>query len=223
VHLGARVLVLDDAFQCLEVRPTVRLLLVSADTFAAPRLLPAGPWRERISAAARADFIVVTRKAAGPGAAAAVLARMRAEAPRARFAKLALVHSAFIPLWGGRAVPPPRGQPVIASAGIADPASLAVQLEQAGARVERLDWPDHHRYTVRDVDRIVRAGRRAAQVVVTEKDAVKLRTLWPRSERQPLVAVLDLCWEGGEDQLIAALHDLLAARRSPSQPSRQPT
>jgi len=39
------------------------------------------------------------------------------------------------------------------------------------------------------------AGEGADYVVVTEKDAVKLRDRWPAQAAEPLVAMLDLHWE----------------------------
>src|SRR5207248_5801426 len=60
---GARVLVLDDAYQLLGVARDVNVAVVSAESWAgSPWPLPAGPWRERWEALHRADLIVVTRK-----------------------------------------------------------------------------------------------------------------------------------------------------------------
>ena len=42
-------------------------------------------------------------------------------------------------------------------------------------------------------------------MVLTEKDAVKLRDRWPASVPEPLVAVLDLTWELGEAAIRAGL------------------
>ena len=42
-------------------------------------------------------------------------------------------------------------------------------------------------------------------VVITQKDAVKLRDRWPNAAPEPLVAVLDLVWEDGGDRIAAAL------------------
>src|SRR3954469_19778385 len=62
---GARVAVLDDAFQHRQLSRTVDLVLVSADRWlSAPRLLPAGPFREPVAALRRATMVLVTRKAA---------------------------------------------------------------------------------------------------------------------------------------------------------------
>ena len=56
-------------------------------------------------------------------------------------------------------------------------------------------WKDHHDYRDEDVAWLAHAARRADHVVMTEKDAVKLRDRWPASVPEPLVAVLDLEWE----------------------------
>jgi hypothetical protein len=42
-------------------------------------------------------------------------------------------------------------------------------------------------------------------VVITQKDAVKLRNRWPSSVPEPLVAMLDLEWEQGGELIAAAL------------------
>jgi tetraacyldisaccharide-1-P 4'-kinase len=42
-------------------------------------------------------------------------------------------------------------------------------------------------------------------VVITQKDAVKLRNRWPNSVPEPLVAMLDLEWEDGGEAITAAL------------------
>src|SRR3954470_23283541 len=64
---GAQVLVLDDAFQRLDVRRDLNVAVVSAETTRAVRWpLPAGPWREGLGALERADAVVVTRKRATP-------------------------------------------------------------------------------------------------------------------------------------------------------------
>ena len=70
---GAEVLVLDDAFQRRDVFRDLNILLVSAEAARAVRYcLPAGPWREPASAAARADVLIVTRKRADAATAAEV-------------------------------------------------------------------------------------------------------------------------------------------------------
>ena len=56
-----------------------------------------------------------------------------------------------------------------------------------------------------DVAWLAHAARRADHVVITQKDAVKLRDRWPNAAPEPLVAVLDLEWEEGGEEIAAAL------------------
>lgn len=67
-----------------------------------------------------------------------------------------------------------RGRPVFAFAGLADNAQFFASLRAAGLEVTgSRSFPDHHRYTPRDLAAIRRdAG--GATIVTTEKDAVKL-------------------------------------------------
>ncbi len=70
---GAQVLVLDDAYQRLDVHRDLNVLVMSAETTRAVRWpLPAGPWREGWAALDRADAVIVTRKRATPEAALAL-------------------------------------------------------------------------------------------------------------------------------------------------------
>jgi tetraacyldisaccharide 4'-kinase len=204
---GAQVLILDDAFQRLDVRRDLNLAVVSAETSRAVRWpLPAGPWREPLSALERADAIIVTRKRAGPETAAAVAAELgvRVRVPVA-VARLGLER--LEGLRSGAVLPPGAlaGRRVVASAGIADPAGFVSQVKATGAAVQVATWKDHHEYTAEDVLWLAHAARRADHLVVTEKDAVKLRERWPEDAPEPLVAVLDLVWEANGDAIAVAL------------------
>ena len=209
---GADVLVLDDGYQLLSVARDLNVAVVSTEGGAgSPWPLPAGPWRERWDALERADLIVVTRKHA-PASLATELADRLARLPRraASAAGVGAEASAGPPVviaWlaverleGMRSGAPhaPQslgGRRVVAAAGIADPESFAAQLEALGADVQLLAYQDHHPYTQADVGRLARAAAGGDYVVVTEKDAVKLRERWPAEVAEPLVAVLGVRWE----------------------------
>ncbi|HXE58296.1 MAG TPA: tetraacyldisaccharide 4'-kinase [Gemmatimonadales bacterium] len=212
---GARVLVLDDAYQRLDVRRDLNLAVVSAETTRAVRWpLPAGPWREGLDALARADGVIVTRKRASAEAALR-LARTLA----ARVAgPVGVVHLGLTQLEGlrsGERRSPEllAGKRVVAAAAIADPDAFVYQVKAAGAMVQVATWKDHHPYRDEDVAWLAHAARRVDHVVITEKDAVKLRDRWPASVPEPLVAVLGLEWEEGEVELTAALDAVTAAVR----------
>ena len=81
--LGAQVAVLDDAFQHRRLTRQADIVLLSADAPLHPRwLLPAGPWREPLSALARATIAIVTRKAADDDAVQRTIGMIRRSAPR---------------------------------------------------------------------------------------------------------------------------------------------
>jgi tetraacyldisaccharide 4'-kinase len=61
---GCTVAVLDDAFQHRRVRRVLDVVLMSADRRIGGQTLPAGPWREPLSALRRAQLLGITRKAA---------------------------------------------------------------------------------------------------------------------------------------------------------------
>ena len=223
VAAGADVLVLDDAFQLLGVARDLNVALVSAESArAAPWSLPAGPWREGWDALGRADCIVVTRKRATAKQAAALagrLARRRPGAPVA-VAELALDHLEGLRSGLRRPAAALDGRAVVAAAGIADPESFAVQIRSAGARVRLRAYPDHHPFAVQDVADLVQATREADYVVITEKDAVKLRDRWPVEAPEPLVAVLAVKWEVDGPAFERALRGVL--ERGAESPIPQP-
>jgi tetraacyldisaccharide 4'-kinase len=204
---GAKVLVLDDAFQRLDLRPDCSIVVLSAEASRAVRWpLPAGPWREGWSALARADAVIVTRKRATPESAAALAlaARARVRGP-VGIAHLRLAR--YEGLLSRRAVPSESlaGRRVVAASGIADPEAFVAQTKATGAAVQVATWQDHYRYRDEDVAWLAHAARRAEHLVITEKDAVKLRDRWPADAPEPLVAVLDLAWEAGEAEITTAL------------------
>ena len=204
---GAKILVLDDAFQRLDIRLDLNVLVVSAEATRAVRWpLPAGPWREGLGEARRADLIVVTRKRASRDVADALAAELR----RTTASRVAIAHLGLARLEGllsGRLVAPEAlaGRRVIAASAIGDPESFVSQTKATGAAVQVATWKDHHEYGQEDIAWLAHAARRADHVVVTEKDAVKLRDQWPADAPEPLVGVLDLTWEEGGDAVAVAL------------------
>jgi len=215
---GADVLVLDDAFQLLAVARDLNIAVVSAESVAgSPWPLPAGPWREGWDALARADVIVVTRKHATADAATALARRLEAgERQRGRTLLVCVAHLAVSQLEGMRSGAPAGlqvlgGRRVLAAAGIADPESFAAQLRGLGAMVQLQAYQDHHAYGRADVARLVQGSAAADYVVVTEKDAVKLRGRWPEDAPEPLVAGLTVRWEHNGVALERALDAVLAS------------
>jgi tetraacyldisaccharide 4'-kinase len=175
---GFDVAVLDDAFQHRAIARDLDIVLVSAESWTAERhLLPRGPWRERGRALARADLVVITRKSATTRAAADVAADCHALAPGVPVAICHLTPTRLLPFAGGEL---PLGwldgRDVLVVTSLAEPEPFLLQIRGAGADAELLPFPDHHRFSARDLRQIVAraAGR---PIVCTRKEAVKLRSL----------------------------------------------
>lgn len=217
---GAQVLVLDDAYQRLDVRRDLNIAVVSAETTRAVRWrLPAGPWREGFGSLDRAGAAIVTRKRASAEAAAALA---REIAPRVD-GPVAIAHLGLRSLEGlvsgtRRPAASLAGKRVVAAAGIADPDAFVAQTKATGAQVQVASWGDHHQYRDADVAWLAHAARRADHVVITQKDAVKLRGRWPAMAPEPLVALLDLEWEAGGAEVAAALDALVSPVAGPIPP-----
>jgi tetraacyldisaccharide 4'-kinase len=215
---GATLLVLDDAFQRLDVARDLNVAVLSAEGERAARWpLPAGPWREGRTALERADLIVVTRKRASTETAGDLAERLTAGRPGVPVAVAHLALASFTTLRSGRSVAPEAlaGKRVVAVAGIGDPISFAVQVRALGATVRLAAYPDHHPYSAADVARLVRAAGEADYLIVTEKDAVKLHPRWPAEAREPLVGRLAVHWETNADLVRGALDRVLAGAVPP--------
>lgn len=204
---GAEVLVLDDAYQRLDVLRDLNLCLVSAETSrAVPWRLPAGPWREGYGALARADALIVTRKRADAETARQLAAELapRVDGPVA-IARLDLAVLDGLTSGQQQPIEVLDGRRVVAASAIADPEAFVTQLKRTGAQVQVATWKDHHQFRDEDVAWLAHAARRADHVVITAKDAVKLRDRWPASVPEPLVARLAVTFEAGEADLRSAL------------------
>jgi tetraacyldisaccharide 4'-kinase len=210
---GAQVLILDDAYQRLDVRRDMNICVVSAETSRAVGwCLPAGPWREPWGALRRADAAIVTRKRAD----AETARRLAERVAREVHGPVAIARLDLAVLEGmlsGRRHPVEHlaGRRVVAACAIADPAAFISQVKRTGAQVQVATWRDHHPFRDEDLAWLAHAARRADHLVITAKDAVKLRDRWPASVPEPLVARLSITFEAGEPELCEAIDALVVA------------
>ena len=213
--LGADVIVLDDAFQHRRAARDADLVLLSADRWtSAPRLLPAGPWRESLSALRRASMVLVTRKAASPATASAVADTIRHRFPGVAVGVVALTLQELRSVAGGSTMPLEAlsGARTLAIVAIGDPSAFLRQLAATDATVRAAVFSDHHAYTHAEVVRLASMMTAGEMAVCTLKDAVKLAPHWPR-EAPPLWYVSQsVRVEEGRDALDALLTRVLAAR-----------
>jgi tetraacyldisaccharide 4'-kinase len=180
---GANVAVLDDAFQHRQARRDADVVLLSADSWTGKaRLLPAGPWREPLSAIGRASLAVITRKAASDDRVANLAT---AVSRAAKLVPQAVVNLSLAGLT--RATRPEecltlgelKGRKVLAVSAIGNPTAFEGQLRALGADAIAITFPDHHAFSRDDIERIIRQSASADLIVCTLKDAVKLAPQWP--------------------------------------------
>jgi tetraacyldisaccharide 4'-kinase len=155
---------LDDGFQHRQLHRDVNILLLDGRD-GRNSLLPAGNLREPLKAARRATIIAIPAQDGAPELEAALRAWGFAG-----------------PVWRLRRTmdAPAVDGPVAAFCGIARPEQFFAGLEAEGLHIAvRLAYPDHHRYTAHDLDRLGANARDAgaAALITTEKDQVRLGTL----------------------------------------------
>jgi tetraacyldisaccharide 4'-kinase len=164
--LGINVLVCDDGLQHHRLGRTVNLVVFDERGQGNGLLLPAGPLRQRWPSTSTST--VPQRVLYNAAAASTPVAGALAE----RSITNAWPLQAWWARDASRAVPLAQlqGRPLTAAAGLAAPEKFFSMLEAAGLHIQRLPLPDHYRFDT------LPWPASTAEVVVTEKDAIKLRS-----------------------------------------------
>jgi tetraacyldisaccharide 4'-kinase len=218
--LGADCAILDDAFQHRRLARTADWVLVSAERHGvARRLLPAGPLREPLSALARAQLVIVTRKSATIENAHSVADQLQALLPRIGVVICLLAPDGLVDARDGSVLVLDRlrGARVVAIAAVGAPTAFFDQLRAAGtAELRTVVRRDHHHFTRHDVEELARRGAGAEAVVCTLKDAVKLAPLWPRDALPLWYVSQRVEIERGRELIDASFAMILSARANSS-------
>ena len=185
-------ILLDDAFQHRSIKPGLSILLMD---YSSPNdrdlLLPAGMLREPASNRKRAHIILVTRSPE----------RIKPIELREYVNRMGLSigqHLYFTTMRYGDLVPVYPGTErreaewfkkqvggVLIVSGIARPRPLRTYARSIHTRISELNFPDHHPYTQKDLEKITRTFRDLRKtdqnilVLTTEKDATRFRELDP--------------------------------------------
>ena len=161
-HPDVDVLVADDGLQHRALARQAELVVFDERGAGNGLLLPAGPLREPLPASVPKQRRVLYTAGRASTALPGVMA--------ARHLTLAWPLDAWHRGDARQAVPLShlQGRPLLAAAGLAAPAKFFTMLQHAGLQASALPLPDHHPYTT------LPWPPATADVLVTEKDAVKL-------------------------------------------------
>ena len=174
------VAILDDGYQHLSLKRDLNILLVSPKTLNGNGyLLPRGELRESLEAMNRADLIVVKGdKDQHPE----LLDRLKVIIERDRVFFFKYKPVSFINHRNGKKekLDLIEGKRLLAVCGIALPDSfIETVIDLGGLVCKKMIFPDHYKYTTKDIEDIKKASSDVDLIVTTEKDGVKLSKIFP--------------------------------------------
>ncbi len=176
------IVILDDGFQHLKIKRDADIVVLDcSNPFGSERLLPSGNLREPSSTLSDADLIIVTRISLCDD----IEQTRRKIASRAGHERILLsdyvCDGVYNITMGGQVDPASLlGVPVYAFSAIAAPDTFFDTLRRDGYTLAGTKpFRDHHIFTQSDIDDIIAECRslQCSAAIVTEKDAVKLRSL----------------------------------------------
>jgi len=175
---GVKWFVLDDGFQHLQLARDADVVLIDAtNPFGGGHVLPAGRLREPRTALSRADVIVITRSHHAPAVEAAI--RRDSDAPI--FYARTELDAVLAPFHPHLTEQDARKRKLFAFCGIGNPSAFLADLRDWGFQIAgHRFFPDHHRYTPRDISEIEREAKAAGAegVICTEKDSFNYTGVW---------------------------------------------
>lgn len=180
LHPEVDIVVADDGLQHLRLHRDAQLIVFDERGAGNGFLLPAGPLREPIGRAAPPRSVVVYNADAPTTAWPGGIGQRGLSGA-----------TALADWWAGRApdrdlLAQLRGRPLLAAAGMARPQRFFDMLRAHGLTIDRvLPLPDHHPFST------LPWPAQTADVVITEKDAVKLPPGTPLGATRVWVATLD--------------------------------
>ena len=209
---GADVIVLDDGFQHRRLGRSLDIVLVDATCpFGFGHMLPRGLLREPVASLRRAQLIALTRcDQASPAEIERIETRIRSIVGdplllRCRHGVTSIDYLDDSPMEGGL-----DGRRAVLFAGLGHPEAFATTVRSLGVDVvAHRWWPDHHRYTLRQIKALLEGDRLPPYdlLLTTEKDAVKLRDIDGIDPRRIGVVKVSIDFEGRGGTILQSVLD----------------
>lgn len=204
---GAECLILDDGHQDPRLEKDLSLIVIDGETgFGNGRVIPAGPLRETVDdGLARAQGVIIMGKDR-----LNLGTRIRQSRPDLPILSATLQPEAETDAY--------RGKKLLGFAGIGRPEKFRKTLLALGAELEAFHpYPDHHAYTAKEINTLIKRARDArASIVTTAKDHVRL----DREQREKIGVVevkAVFADEQAVEKLLAPLTASWAAQEGPDQ------
>ncbi len=168
------VILMDDGFQHRSIRPDVSIVLTTyANPFFDDHILPAGRLRESKRGANRADIIIVTKCPDYMSESEMVNYRNRiSEYSKAKVFFMSTMYDEMESIFDNGLT---LTNNIVAISGMAYPEPFESYLRKKYSVKLVHNYRDHHRYSLRDVQDIMRELKTGMSLVCTEKDKVKLK------------------------------------------------
>lgn len=209
---GADVIILDDGFQHRQLDRKLDIVLVDATCpFGFGHILPRGLLREPVASLRRARLIVLTRcDQVAPADLVRTEARIRAVMGdpvvlRCRHGVLSVDYLDDSRIAGGVS-----GKRAVLFAGLGHPQAFATTVRSLGVEVvDEHWWPDHHGYTLRNLESLFRGDRLPPHdiLLTTEKDAVKLRDIAGIDSHRVGVVKVSIDFDGSDGTILQSVLD----------------
>jgi tetraacyldisaccharide 4'-kinase len=196
-ELGADVIILDDGFQHLALQRDLDLVLFKAPFFLGNgRVFPGGELREPLDALARADAFVITGVDRQNRLGADDFQKFLAEEfPGKPVFMAKYLFKSLVDQSGKVADAEVLGQKIYGFCGLAEPGGFLKSISDQGISIFGFAvFPDHHSYTLADLERLVGEAERfdCTALLTSEKDMVKLKKIQCRLPIYAFRVTLDI-------------------------------
>lgn len=163
------VAILDDGFQTRNIKKDMEIVIINEDiSIKNSNLFPLGPYREPIDSLRRANAVLIKKDGDIKN-----IDFLTLDVPKYRFGyKPAYIYNLKHNMIGHYNIL--KGKKVFAFSGLGDNESFFRTIESLGCvLIKKLSFPDHYRYSYKDIKRISR-NKDVDFIVTTAKDAVKI-------------------------------------------------